>query len=239
MSVSREPLVLPPSKSHVLICETTSNVNMSRNADVNDKNIMPGVSGLGSVQNGGVEDGVPEYAGNGFSGSSDTLVCQTPASSKGVFINIYSSCVAGSCRCVYDLGGNQTQLKPCRFGALIFVGRSPTENEVKVFEAILHGVDIVSSEVGQYECDNYTSILQPHNRVKMDKLISDELSNGMLSLAEVKPECVLALGAVDKPDGRIRPITDCSRPENYVLMPMWKAYLSQYSINLLIMWWKL
>ena len=35
-----------------------------------------------------------------------------------------------------------------------------------------------------------------------------------MSLSDVKTVCIHALGAVSKPDGSIRPITDCSRPVN-------------------------
>lgn len=85
--------------------------------------------------------------------------------------------------------------------------------EVKVFETVLHGADIVSTEVDSYECENYRSILEHDNKIKMDAIIADELENGILTSAENKPTCVHSLGAVDKPDGGIRPIKDCSRPE--------------------------
>lgn len=176
-------------------------------------NFVPGVSGQCDVQDGGVVDNLAVSAVKNSAGVTDSLVCITPVSSKGVSINIYRSCVEGSCQCLYELGGNATQLKPCRFGSLIFVNRDPSENEVKVFESILHGVDIVSSEVDAYECENYNSILEQGNKRKMDAIIEDELKNGILTFAKSKPTCVHALGAVDKPDGNIRPITDCSRPE--------------------------
>lgn len=46
----------------------------------------------------------------------------------------------------------------------------------------------------------------------MGKIIRAELEEGMISIVEQVPHCIHALGAVGKPDGGIRPITDCSRP---------------------------
>ena len=47
----------------------------------------------------------------------------------------------------------------------------------------------------------------------MDSTISEELSSGKVSLVEDKPRCVHALGAIRKSNGKLRPITDCHRPE--------------------------
>lgn len=56
------------------------------------------------------------------------------------------------------------------------------------------------------------TILEPGPKLAMDKIICDELAEGMISIVDFLPHCVHALGAVEKPDGGIRPITDCSRP---------------------------
>ena len=47
----------------------------------------------------------------------------------------------------------------------------------------------------------------------MDDTIASELSEGKVSFASVRPQCVHALGAVRKGNGKLRPITDCRRPE--------------------------
>lgn len=46
----------------------------------------------------------------------------------------------------------------------------------------------------------------------MDAIVKGEISNGMLEVVSEKPMSIHSLGAVDKPDGGIRPITDCSLP---------------------------
>lgn len=129
-----------------------------------------GVAGSSQLKNGHVNSVL----------SQDSLVAVTPISSKGISINIYDSCVRGICTCKYVLGDNETQLKPCRFASLIFVDRVPSSDEILVFESVLHGVDIVSSEVQGYECQNYKSILNTENKPKMDEIIRNELQNGYL-----------------------------------------------------------
>ena len=63
------------------------------------------------------------------------------------------------------------------------------------------------------ECKNYLSITEPKFRDEMSSLLLKELSEAKVSVCEDKPQCVHALGAVPKSDGRLRPITDCSLPE--------------------------
>ena len=48
---------------------------------------------------------------------------------------------------------------------------------------------------------------------KLDKIIGSELSEGYLKIVETKPNCIHSIGAVPKPDGGVRPIIDCSRPD--------------------------
>ena len=64
-----------------------------------------------------------------------------------------------------------------------------------------------------YDCKNYKSIFEGNNKAKLDKIIGSELSEGYLKLVETKPRCIHSIGAVPKPDGRVRPIIDCSRPD--------------------------
>lgn len=139
-------------------------------------------------------------------------------SSKGVPITIYDECVRGCCTCSFKLGRCYTQLKPCRFAAIIFIDREPCHDDLLVFDYVVHGVDIIGEEVSSgYECENYESILQEGVVEKMNDLINSELDNGALSIVEDKPVFIHALGAVMKPDGDVRPITDCSRPSGWCL----------------------
>ena len=47
----------------------------------------------------------------------------------------------------------------------------------------------------------------------MDSTIKSELQEGKVSFVSDRPQCVHALGAIRKSNGKLRPITDCRRPE--------------------------
>lgn len=142
------------------------------------------------------------------------LLFTSPASKKGVSINVYKQCVNGNCSCVHFLGNEKSQLRPCRFAALLFgSGRVPSEDEMLMYNGVVDGFSLVSSDVEGYDNRNYLSILTDGNKPKMDAIVYNEIANGMLKIVDQKPKCVHSLGAVSKPDGGIRPITDCSLPE--------------------------
>lgn len=108
-------------------------------------------------------------------------------------------------------GSNDSQLKPCRFAALIFEkGCEPSEDEKIMYNSIVDGFDIISAEVDGYDNCNYLLILSDESKPKMDKIAKNELDNGIFELVSEKPKCIHSLGAVGKPDGGIRPLTDCS-----------------------------
>ena len=66
----------------------------------------------------------------------------------------------------------------------------------------------------QYECENCSSVYTIENKSKLDSIIGKELPEGYLKIVNKKPTCVHSIGAVPKPDGGIRPITDCSMPRD-------------------------
>ena len=65
-----------------------------------------------------------------------------------------------------------------------------------------------------YECENYSSVYTSENKAKLDNIIGKELSEGYLKIVNSKPTCIHSMGAVPKPDGGTRPITDCSMPKD-------------------------
>lgn len=139
----------------------------------------------------------------------------TPISPGNRSVYVFRECILGTCTCSHMLDGMCYQLKPCRFAALMCDSRGFRKpGYANLFYGIIDGFPVVNEDVDvpSYECKNYLSILSPEAKVKMDKIIRDELSEGMIAIVEEKPKCVHALGAVIKPDGGIRPITDCSRP---------------------------
>ena len=85
-----------------------------------------------------------------------------------------------------------------------------------LFHDVWDGFRIVDEDINvfslSYDCKNYLSVLTKENKPKMDKIIRKELSEGYMKVVDVKPKCIHSLGAVPKPDGEIRLITDCSMP---------------------------
>lgn len=146
----------------------------------------------------------------------NVLLFTTPATDAGRSVQVFTRCVDGSCDCSPLLEGEPYQLKPCRFASLIFhsSGVIIDSNDWELFCYIVDGFPVVDEDVDPNLCKNYKSALDPIAAVKMSKIVQNELSEGMVSEVFSEPNCVHALGAVVKPDGNIRPITDCSRPEN-------------------------
>ena len=90
------------------------------------------------------------------------------------------------------------------------------ETFTTLFHDVCDGFKIVDDECNvsslSYNCKNYLSVMTKENKPKMDKIIRKELSEGFMKVVKKKPRCIHSLGAVPKPNGEIRPITDCSMP---------------------------
>ena len=161
----------------------------------------------------------------------DRLKC-TLTSPCGQIVNVFDSCVKGKCSCSYCIGGLKCQLKPCRFAALVCEsGSGWADQYLDLVWNITDGFPIVDGDVVSYECENYSSITCEGTKEKMDKIIRKELREGYVSLVTEKPTCVHALGAVPKSEGRIRPITDCSRPLNYSVNNCCSTLLEDFSFK--------
>ena len=89
-----------------------------------------------------------------------------------------------------------------------------TELREYLRKGIFSGFDIVDRDavIEPYERQNYNSVLQGNAHSFIDQLICDELQQSKLVITSGKPACVHAVGAVPKPDGKYRPITDCKSP---------------------------
>ena len=135
-------------------------------------------------------------------------------SPNGTTVNVFNACVEGMCNCSYEIEGCKVQLRPCRFASIICNEVcSWSINRLSLLFCITDGFPIVDEEVPSYSCENYNSILEPAAKQQMDCIIRRELEEGMISEVKYTPHCIHSLGAVPKPGGKIRPITDCSRPQ--------------------------
>ena len=62
----------------------------------------------------------------------------------------------------------------------------------------------------RYECKNYSTITGDKFVHEMNDKIVSELSEHKVRVVSSRPKCVHSLGAVEKSNGSLRPITDCS-----------------------------
>ena len=129
-------------------------------------------------------------------------------------IHVSTDCIKGVCTCVHYIGSVISQLKPC-YVASWFINHvnSMSESDVYVLYGIFYGFPILDvSKTGTYECKNYSSITEGDGYSQMSCRIEQELMSGKISKASSPPQCIHALGAIYKKNGKIRPITDCKRP---------------------------
>ena len=138
---------------------------------------------------------------------------------EGAIVKVYDACRQGICSCDFQLSGEMLQLKPCRFAYLVSLGTAECKKAYEpLVSNITDGFKVVDDNMDlsnmHYECENYSSVYTIENKAKLDSIISKELSEGYLKIVNSKPTCIHSMGAVPKPDGGIRPITDCSMPND-------------------------
>ena len=156
--------------------------------------------------------------GLGESATCTYLLFETPPSPGVDIIPIFDVCKAGSCSCSHLIGGVPAQLKPCRAACYLFGPSSldsmHQEDKDFLWRGLVCGFDIVDANCpSAYYCDNYDSILDDKFYTEMSDLLLTELSQNKVSKVNYTPQCVHSLGAVLKSNGKLRPITDCSRPD--------------------------
>ena len=69
---------------------------------------------------------------------------------------------------------------------------------------------------------------------EMCDIISDVLSSGQISEVHQKPRCIHSLGGVEKSNGSLRPITDCSMPNLISINNYMDTTFSYNSINMVV-----
>lgn len=133
------------------------------------------------------------------------------------YLHITHKCLKGGCSCYYFLDGIPLMLHPCRLAALLFHHRLFSQDDMFVLSGLCRGFKIVDPGTNtEYKMDNYKSILSGSMRSQMSESVRKELLKGTISLVDKPPRCIHAMGAVERPDGRLRAITDCSRPYNSI-----------------------
>ena len=144
------------------------------------------------------------------------VVFSAPLSKGGKSINVFQECVQGTCNCIHYVGGNAVDLRPCRAAQFLFGGECnlPSDMVSEIWNGLCDGFRVVDDvEIPEYSCENYASITEGTFYDDMSAIICSELVEGKISEVTVRPHCVHALGGVEKSNGKLRPITDCSRPD--------------------------
>ena len=112
----------------------------------------------------------------------------------------------------HTIGGLQSQLK-VHFWERELSKETDLRLREFLWAGVTKGFNIVDDvEIHPYHCRNYKSALTGDAFCYVDQLISDELADGKFLVAQSKPHCIHAIGAVSKADNTYRPITDCKRP---------------------------
>ena len=112
----------------------------------------------------------------------------------------------------HTIGGLQSQLK-VHFWERELSKETDLQLREFLWAGVTKGFNIVDDvEIHPYHCRNYKSALTGDAFCYVDQLISDELADGKFLVAQSKPRCVHAIGAISKADNTYRPITDCKRP---------------------------
>ena len=137
---------------------------------------------------------------NGNVSNGDNVLF-TFTSEEGVTINVYDACTNGSCNCIHVLGGEPTQLKPCRLVYLYSLATTEGRNAFSpLISSIVDGFKVMDgsqeNENISYDCKNYKSVFEDNNKVKLDKIIGSELSEGYLKIVDKKPKCIHGIRAV-------------------------------------------
>ena len=167
---------------------------------------------------------------------STSIVFTTPKLPGIQTVDVHSTCIKGTCNCLHLIGGFPCDLKPCR--AAGFLLGSSALNSISIQErdylwnGLVNGFSIVDQDCpSAYMCDNYDSITGDKFYMEMSDLLRDELASSKVTIKENQPRCVHSLGAVVKANGKLRPITDCSRPEGLSINNYMSSTFESFSYN--------
>ena len=126
---------------------------------------------------------------------------------------------------------NVAQLKPYRIGDHLFseACKLPEETVPSLWEGVSDGFRIVDNvDIPEYECANYKSILEDKF---YGEILEDDILEGGVSRVDDRPHCVHAIGGIEKSNGKLRPITDCSMPDNVSVNNFMDSTCKRFSNN--------
>lgn len=117
----------------------------------------------------------------------------------------------------YFLAGVRMQLLPKKWLEMLSCDGKLDPDTHFILDGILNGFNVIDTDcnIVSYHGNNYRSCYIEDHEKKLSKLIDEEVSSGKVSEVKERPFCVHSLGVIKKKNSsKIRPITDCSVPEN-------------------------
>ena len=106
------------------------------------------------------------------------------------------------------------------------------DDRMYLWKGLVCGFNIVDPDCpAAYSCSNYDSILSDEFRREMTDLLTKEISEHKVSKVDSAPRCIHSLGAVVKSNGKLRPITDCSRPDGNAINNYMESTFKSFSYN--------
>ena len=110
---------------------------------------------------------------------------------------------------------------------------SMSESErLYLWTGLMIGFAIVDDDCpSTYNCPNYDSITGEDVYQEMSTLLEEEIAAGKVSVTSDQPLCVYSPGAVTKSNGKLRPITDCSRLDGVSIINFMDSTFESFSYN--------
>ena len=151
---------------------------------------------------------------------SDKLLCFSSIQQLLTSYNGYAPLFDSSSP--HYVAGVRSQLKPAAWREMLSGGPNQIfgqgewdSDSLYLLDGVMHGFKIIDpgADITPYFTANYMSA-EVTSRENINDIILSEISDGKLSVVDSAPTCIHALGAVPKPNGKCRPITDASRPRN-------------------------
>ena len=131
------------------------------------------------------------------------------------------------------IGSVHSPLHPKAWASLLSSGKNWDEDALFILDGVYNGFRVIDPDatIPTYECKNYQSCFNGDNYPKMCAILQNELDAGKVSIAVTKPLQIHSLGAIPKPNGSVRHITDCSLPRLDSVNNFMKNTFSTFSYN--------
>ena len=148
------------------------------------------------------------------------------------YIDIFESCLQGTCDCEYDIGGVRAQLKPCRFYAECFCRGDVDPDWNYVLRGVCFGFKVIDHNCdSSYVVGNYGSITRGDVCDEMSARLRVEIEEEIVSIVDRPCVCVHAIGSVPKGADDFRAIVDCSSPEGDCVNDSTDSCKASFSYN--------